>query len=136
MSLITNLYADPNALQQLKVWACNSRKNSDGKYVYTGSNNTWSALFHGIPLGCVLAIDFDSSRRDSFMIEGCTDMYRGSTTWAGVYTTGGNCSLFCTGDGNGVSATVNRIGVYTQDDWNRLRQYGLEWFDGGTMPLA
>lgn len=135
MSLITNLYADPNALQQLDIWRCNARKNSDGKYVYTGVNNVWSVLFHGITSGCVLAIDFDASRRDVFKIEGCTDMYRGSTTLAGVYT-GGNCSLYCTGAGNGVSATVNRIGVYTQDDWNRLRQYGLEWFDGGTMPLA
>lgn len=135
MSDITNLYADPNALQQLDVWLCDARKNSDGKYVYTGNNNVWSAVLRGVLSGCVLAIDFDASRRDVFKLEGCTEICRGSTTWAGVYT-GGNCSLYCTGDGNGVSATVNRIGMYTQDDWNRLRQYGLEWFDGDTMPVA
>lgn len=135
MSPITNLYADPNALQQFNVWLCNARKNSDGKYVYTGKNNVWAAVFQGVPSGCVLAIDFDASRRDVFKLEGCNETYRGSTTLAGVYT-GGNCSLYCTGDGNGVSVTVNRIGVYSQDDWNRLRQYGLEWFDGDTMPIA
>ena len=134
MTLITNLYADPQALRQLNVWFCSANKNGDGKYVYTGVNNFWSAVLRGVPAGCVLAIDFDASRRDVFTIEGCTNTYRGSTTLAGVYT-GGNCSLYCTGDGKGVSATVNRIGVYSRDDWDRLRQYGLEWFDGDTMPL-
>lgn len=135
MSPITNLYADPNALHPLNTWFCGARKNSDGKYVYTGNNNVWSAVLQGVTSGCVLAIDFDASRRDIFKLEGCTEIYRGSTTRAGVYT-GGKCSLYCTGDGNGVSATVNRIGMYSQDDWNRLRQYGLEWFDGDTMPVA
>ena len=135
MSIITNLYADPNALHALNMWMAGTAQNSHGKYVYTGHSHDWSVLLSGVTPGCVVAIDFDASRRDVFNLEGCTDMYRGSTTLAGVYT-GGNCSLYCTGDGDGVSATVNRIGVYTQDDWNRLRQYGLEWFDGDTMPLA
>ena len=135
MSLITNLYADPNALQQLDTWFCAARKNSGGKYVYTGDNNVWSAVMHGITSQCVVLVSFETSSRDKFTLENCSEIYKSSTTLAGIYT-GGNCSLYCTGDGNGVSATVNRIGVYTQDDWNRLRQYGLEWFDGDTMPRA
>ena len=80
----------------------------------------------------MIAVDFSTSRRDAFKLESCQVIYKSSTTLAGVYE-GGNCSLYCS-DGDGVSATINRIGVYSQDDWQRLRQYGLEWFDGDTMP--
>ena len=133
MSLITNLYADPNALQQLDNWLCNARKNSDGKYVYTGNNNDWAVILQGVTHGCVVAVDFSTSRRDAFKLENCQTIYNGHTTLAGVYGIG-NCSLYCSG-GEGVSVTVNRIGLYSQDDWERLRQYGLDWFDGDTMPL-
>lgn len=133
MSLITNLYADPKALHALITWMSGVEKNSDGKYVYTGHAQNWAAILSGVPYGCVTAIDFSTSRRDAFKLEGCQTIYSGSTTLAGVYG-GGNCSLYCS-DGEGVSVTVNRIGVYSQDDWGRLRQYGLDWFDGGTMPL-
>lgn len=133
MSLITNLYTDPKALRALTTWMAGVKKNSDGKYVYTGQAQNWSAILPGIAHGCVVAVDFSTSRRDAFKLEGCQTIYSGSTTLAGVYGTG-NCSLACT-DGEGVSVTVNRIGVYSQDDWERLRQYGLDWFDGDTMPL-
>lgn len=132
MSLITNLYNDPNALRKLRLWVCDAQKNSDGKYVYTGNDDNWAAIFSGITLGDVVAVDFSTSSRDNFQLESCREIYRGSTTLAGVYGSG-NCSLYCR-NGNGVSVTVNRIGVYSQDDWNRLRQYGLDWFDGDTMP--
>lgn len=133
MSLITNLYADPKALHALNTWMAGSKRNSDGKYVYTGSASRWAALLSGIIRGYVVALDFSTSRRDVFRLENCQEIYRDTTTLAGVYQTG-NCSLLCDG-GDGVSATINRIGVYSQDDWNRLRQYGLDWFDGDTMPL-
>lgn len=81
----------------------------------------------------MVAVDFSTSRRDAFKLENCQTIYSGSTTLAGVYGIG-NCSLYCSG-GEGVSVTVNRIGLYSQDDWERLRQYGLDWFDGDTMPL-
>lgn len=132
MSLITNLYADPKALRSLRVWGAIADKNSDGKYVYTGNNNVWAAILSGIKQGYVFAVDFNTDRRDAFKLENCQTIYSGTTTLAGVYDAG-NCSLYCS-DGDGVSATVNRIGVYSQDDWKRLRQYGLEWFDGDTMP--
>lgn len=132
MSLITNLYADPKALRSLRVWGAIADKNSDGKYVYTGNNNVWAAILSGIKQGYVIAVDFNTDRRDAFKLENCQTIYSGTTTLAGVYDAG-NCSLYCS-DGDGVSATVNRIGVYSQDDWKRLRQYGLEWFDGDTMP--
>lgn len=133
MSLITNRYADPKALHALTTWMAGVEKNSDGKYVYTGYAQNWAAILSGVPHGCVTAIDFSTSRRDAFKLEGCQTIYSGSTTLAGVYGDG-NCSLYCS-DGEGVSVTVNRIGVYSQDDWERLRQYGLDWFDGDTMPL-
>lgn len=132
MSLITNLYADPKALRSLTVWWVTADKNSDGKYVYTGHASEWAAILKGIASGCVVVIDFSTSRRDAFKLENCQTIYSGTTTLAGIYE-GGNCSLYCK-DGDGVSATINRIGVYSQDDWQRLRQYGLEWFDGDTMP--
>lgn len=132
MSLITNLYADPKALLSINVWGCDAAKNSDGKYVYTGKAHDWAAILRGVASGCVVAIDFSTSRRDVFKLENCQTIYSGTTTLAGVYESG-NCSLYCS-DGEGVSVTINRIGVYSQDDWQRLRQYGLEWFDGDTMP--
>lgn len=132
MSLITNLYADPKALRSLTVWGVIADKNSDGKYVYTGHAREWAAILKGIASGCVVVVDFSTSRRDAFKLENCQTIYSGTTTLAGIYE-GGNCSLYCK-DGDGVSATINRIGVYSQDDWQRLRQYGLEWFDGDTMP--
>lgn len=135
MSLITNLYANPKALQPLVTWNCDCKRNSDGKYVYTGQADVWSAVFHGIKQGCVIAVDFNTNRRDAFDLESCQVIYKSSTTLAGVYKGGGNCSLRCSG-GNGVSVTVNRIGLYSQDDWDRLRQYGLDWFDGDTMTRA
>ena len=134
MSLITNLYADPKALRQLTVWGCDASKNSDGKYVYTGSTDTWAAILNTVTQGCVVAIDFNTSRRDAFSLESCRIIYNGPTTLAGVYDSSVNCSLYCSG-GNGVSVTVNRIGMYSQDDWKRLQEYGLDWFDGDTMPL-
>lgn len=133
MSLITNLYGDPKALLPINAWLADAAKNSDGKYTYTGHGNGWSVLFSGIKPGLVLVIDFSTSRRDAFKLENCQRIYSSSTTLAGVYGSG-NCSLYCS-DGEGVSATINRIGVYSLDDWNRLRQYGLDWFDGDTMPL-
>lgn len=133
MSLITNLYADPKALRSLNVWGCDADKNSDGKYVYTGHASNWGAILRVVASGCVVAIDFSTSRRDAFKLENCQTIYNGHTTLAGVYDIG-NCSLYCSG-GEGVSVTVNRIGLYSQDDWQRLRQYGLDWFDGDTMPL-
>lgn len=132
MSYITNLYADPKALRSLNTWGAIADKNSDGKYVYTGHAHDWAVILSGITPGCVVAVDFSTSRRDAFKLENCQTIYRGTTTLAGVYEDG-NCSLYCS-DGDGVSATINRIGVYSQDDWQRLRQYGLEWFDGDTMP--
>lgn len=132
MSLITNLYADSKALRPLSPWGCDRNKNSDGKYVYTGNTRNWAALLSGITPGFVVAVDFSTSRRDAFKLENCQTIYSGSTTLAGVYESG-NCSLYCS-DGVGVSATINRIGMYSQDDWKRLRQYGLDWFDGDTMP--
>lgn len=132
MSLITNLYADPKALRSLNVWCAIADKNSDGKYVYTGKAHNWAAILRGVASGCVIAVDFSTSRRDAFKLENCQTIYSGTTTLAGVYKSG-NCSLYCS-DGEGVSVTINRIGVYSQDDWQRLRQYGLEWFDGDTMP--
>lgn len=132
MSLITNLYADPKALRNLNTWMAGANKNSDGKYVYTGYAHDWAVILSGVAPGCVVAVDFSTSRRDAFKLENCQTIYRGTTTLAGVYESG-NCSLYCS-DGDGVSATINRIGVYSQDDWQRLRQYGLEWFDGDTMP--
>lgn len=133
MSLITNLYANAKALQPLGAWNCDYKKNSDGKYVYTGHDNLWAAILFGIKQGCVIAVDFNTDRLDAFDLENCQVIYKSSTTWAGVYKGGGNCSLHCSG-GKGVSATVNRIGMYSQDDWKRLRQYGLDYFDGDTMP--
>lgn len=133
MSLITNLYADPNALHALDTWMANATKNNDGKYVYTGFARNWAALLKGTIRGYVVAFDFSTSRRDAFRLENCQEIYRDTTTLAGVYQIG-NCSLYCS-DGDGVSATVNRIGMYSLEDWNRLRQYGLDWFDGDTMPL-
>lgn len=134
MSLITNLYGDPKALLPINAWLADAAKNGDGKYVYTGIARRWSAVLSGVPRGCVVAFDFSTSRRDVFRLENCREIYRDTTTLAGVYQMG-NCSLFCD-DGDGVSATINRIGMYSLDDWNRLRQYGLDWFDGDTMPLA
>lgn len=133
MSLITNLYADPKALRALSTWQAAAAKNGDGKYVYTGHANDWSAILRGVTPYCVVAVDFSTSRRDAFILEGCRTIYNGHTTLAGVYGTG-NCSLYCR-NGNGVSATINRIGMYSQADWERLQQYGLDWFDGETMPL-
>lgn len=133
MSLITNLYADPNALHALNTWMAGTAQNSDGKYVYTGHSHDWAVLLSGVTPGWVVAVDFSTSRRDAFKLENCQTIYKSSTTLAGVYQMG-NCSLYCSG-GDGVSATINRIGMYSQDDWNRLRQYGLDWFDGDTMPL-
>lgn len=133
MSLITNLYADPKALLALAPWNAAVVENGDGKHVYTGLSYSWSAILKGITPYCVVAVDFSTSRRDAFILENCRTIYNGHTTLAGVYGTG-NCSLFCR-NGNGVSATINRIGVYSQADWERLRQYGLDWFDGDTMPL-
>ncbi len=133
MSLITNLYADPKALRPLNAWNCDCKQNSDGKYVYTGHANDWAAILFEIKPGCVFAVDFSTSRRDAFKLESCQTIYSGSTTLAGVYEGGSNCSLYCS-NGKGVSATINRIGMYSQDDWKRLRQYGLDWFDGDTMP--
>lgn len=133
MSLITNLYGDPKALHALVTWMANATQNGDGKYVYTGIARRWAAVLSGVPRGCVVAFDFSTSRRDVFRLENCREIYRDTTTLAGVYQIG-NCSLFCD-DGDGVSATINRIGMYSLDDWNRLRQYGLDWFDGDTMPL-
>ena len=133
MSLITNLYADPKALRPLTTWQAGIEKNSDGKYVYTGQSRNWAAILHGVTHDWVVAVDFSTSRRDAFRLENCQEIYRDTTTLVGVYKMG-NCSLLCDGD-EGVSATVNRIGVYSQDDWNRLRQCGLVWFDGDTMPL-
>lgn len=135
MSLITNLYANPKALQPLGAWNCDHKQNSDGKYVYTGKADSWAVILHGIKQGCVIAVDFNTNRRDAFDLESCQVIYKSSTTLAGVYKGGGNCSLYCSG-GNGVSVTVNRIGLYSQDDWDRLRQYGLDWFDGDTMTRA
>lgn len=135
MSLITNLYGDPKALLPINTWQADAAKNSDGKYTYTGHGNDWSVVFSGIKPGLVLVIDFSTSRLDAFKLENCREIYRSSTTLAGIYTGTGNCSLYCN-NGEGVSATINRIGMYSQDDWNRLRQYGLDWFDGDTMPLA
>ncbi len=132
MSLITNLYANPKALRNLNVWMAGVNKNSDGKYVYTGHARDWAVILNGVASGCVVVVDFSTSRRDAFKLENCQTIYSGTTTLAGIYESG-NCSLYCT-DGDGVSATINRIGVYSQDDWQRLRQYGLEWFDGDTMP--
>lgn len=132
MSLITNLYADPKALRSLNTWMAGVNKNSDGKYVYTGKTNDWSVILSGVASGWVVAVDFSTSRRDAFKLENCQTIYSGTTTLAGVYESG-NCSLYCR-DGDGVSATINRIGMYSQDDWQRLRQYDLEWFDGDTMP--
>lgn len=133
MSLITNLYGDPKALLPINMWLADAAKNSDGKYTYTGHGHDWSVLFSGIKPGLVLVIDFSTSRRDAFKLENCQRIYSSSTTLAGVYGSG-SCSLYCS-DGYGVSVTINRIGMYSQDDWNRLRQYGLDWFDGDTMPL-
>ena len=132
MSLITNLYANPKALRPIVAWSCDCKQNSDGKYVYTGNASKWAAILPEVASGCVVAIDFSTSRRDAFKLENCQTIYSGTTTLAGVYKSG-NCSLYCS-DGEGVSVTINRIGVYSQDDWQRLRQYGLEWFDGDTMP--
>lgn len=133
MSLITNLYADPNASHALDTWLAGTAQNSDGKYVYTGHVRDWAVLLSGVAPGWVVAVDFSTSRRDAFKLENCQTIYKSSTTLAGVYQMG-NCSLYCS-DGDGVSATVNRIGMYSLEDWNRLRQYGLDWFDGDTMPL-
>lgn len=135
MSLITNLYADPKALRPHGAWNCNGEQNSDGKYVYTGYTDVWAVVLSGIKQGYVIAVDFNTDRRDAFSLESCQVIYKSSTTLAGVYKGDANCSLHCSG-GNGVSATVNRIGLYSQDDWDRLRQYGLDWFDGDTMPRA
>lgn len=135
MSLITNLYANPKALRPLGAWNCDCNQNSDGKYVYTGRNNVWAAILPGIKQGYVVAVDFNTDRRDAFNLENCQVIYKSSTTLAGVYNGDSNCSLYCSG-GNGVSAKVNRIGLYSQDDWDRLRQYGLDWFDGDTMSRA
>lgn len=134
MTLITNLYTDPKALHALNTWLANATQNGDGKYTYTGHGNDWSVLFSGIKPGLVLVIDFSTSRRDAFELENCQRIYSSSTTLAGIYTGTGNCSLYCH-NGKGVSVTINRIGMYSLDDWNRLRQYGLDWFDGDTMPL-
>ena len=133
MSVITNRYADPKALHALGTWMANVTKNGDGKYVYTNPTHVWSAVLRGIISGDVVVVDFSTSRRDAFKLENCQEIYRNTTTLAGVYKTG-SCSLYCT-SGEGVSATVNRIGVYSLEDWERLRQYGLDWFDGDTMPL-
>lgn len=133
MSLITNLYGNPKALLKLSNWNCVCEQNSDGKYVYTGHANDWAAILAGIKPGCVIAVDFSTSRRDAFKLESCQTIYSGSTTLAGVYEGGANCSLYCS-NGKDVSVTINRIGMYSQDDWKRLRQYGLDWFDGDTMP--
>lgn len=135
MSVITNLYADPKALLPLSPWFAGIEKNGDGKYVYTGNAHNWAVLFYGVTHGCVVAVDFSTSRRDAFKLENCQTIYNGHTTLAGVYNGSGNCSLYCSG-GEGVSVTVNRIGLYSQDDWERLRQYGLDWFDGDTMTRA
>lgn len=133
MSLITNLYGDPKALQPRDMWGCSRTQNRDGKYTYFGDNYPWSVFMPHKP-GYVTAVDFDSNRHDVFYLEGCTAIYSGHTTLAGIYGEG-NCSLFCS-NGKGVSVTINRIGMYSQDDWNRLQQYGLDWFDGDTMPLG
>lgn len=133
MTLITNLYADPKALHALNTWLAVTTQNGDGKYVYTGHNRNWSVALQGVTPGWVVAVDFNTSRRDVFSLEHCQMIYKSSTTLAGVYGSD-NCSLYCS-DGEGVSVTVNRIGMYSLDDWNRLRQYGLDWFDGDTMPL-
>ena len=132
MSLITNLYADPKALRNLNMWMAGVNKNSDGKSVYTGHAHDWAAILSGVAPGWVVAVDFSTSRRDAFKLENCQTIYSGTTTLAGIYESG-NCSLYCS-DGDGVSATINRIGMYSQDDWKRLRQYGLDYFDGDTMP--
>lgn len=110
-------------------------KTATAKYVYTGNTNVWAAILSRVAPGWVVAVDFNTDRRDAFDLENCQVIYKSSTTLAGVYNGVGNCSLHCSG-GNGVSATVNRIGMYSQDDWKRLRQYGLDWFDGDTMPRA
>ena len=133
MTLITNLYADPKALHALNTWLAGTTQNGDGKYVYTGHNRNWPVALQGVTPGWVVAVDFNTSRRDVFSLEHCQMIYKSSTTLAGVYGSD-NCSLYCS-DGEGVSVTVNRIGMYSLDDWNRLRQYGLDWFDGDTMPL-
>lgn len=133
MSLITNLYADPKALHALNPWWADTTQNDDGKYVYTGHKRDWAVILQGVTPGWVVVVDFSTSRRDAFKLENCQMIYKSSTTLAGVYGRG-NCSLYCS-DGDGVSVTINRIGVYSLDDWNRLRQYGLDWFDGDTMPL-
>lgn len=133
MSLITNLYADPNALHALNTWMADTAQNSHGKYVYTGHRHDWAVLLSGVTPGWVVAVDFSTSRRDAFKLENCQTIYKSSTTLAGIYEIG-NCSLYCS-NGEGVSVTINRIGMYSQDDWNRLRKYGLDWFDGDTMPL-
>ena len=134
MTLITNLYSDPNALLQLKTWNCGAQKNRNGRYVYTGNSDIWAAIIPRITSHCVVAVSLDTSRLVNFKLENCSEVYRSSATLAGIYSGIGNCSLHCS-NGNGVSMTVNRIGVYSQDDWNRLRQYGLDWFDGDLMPL-
>lgn len=115
MSIITNLYANSKALLQLGNWNCDCKQNSNGKYVYTGRNNIWAAVLHGVTPGWVVAVDFNTDRRDAFSLGGCQVIYKSSTTLAGVYEGVGNCSLHCSG-GDGVSATVNRIGLYSQDD--------------------
>lgn len=135
MSLITNLYTNPKALQPLTNWNCDRKQNSDGKYVYTGRSDDWAVILTGIKQGYVIAVDFNTDRRNAFNLESCQVIYKSSTTLAGVYNVGANCSLYCSG-GKGVSATINRIGLYSQDDWDRLRQYGLDWFDGDTMSRA
>ena len=133
MTYITNLYADPKALRPLNTWMAGVEENSDGKHVYTGNAHNWAVILPGATHDCVVAVDFSTSRRDAFKLENCQTIYNGHTTLAGVYGDG-NCSLYCS-DGEGVSVTINRIGMYSQDDWGRLRQYGLVWFDGDTMPL-
>lgn len=133
MSLITNLYGDPKALRPISPWCADAAKNNGGKYTYTGNSTNWALIIYGVTRGCVVAVDFSTSRRDAFGLEGCQVIYKSSTTLAGVYKGSGNCSLYCSG-GEGVSATVNRIGLYSQDDWKRLQQYGLDWFDGDLMP--
>ena len=122
MTLITNLYTAPKALRNLNVWSATADKSSNGKYVYTGYNHDWAVLLSGVASGCVVAVDFSTSRRDAFKLENCQTIYSGSTTLASVYESG-HCSLYCS-DGDGVSAT----------DWGTLRQYGLDWFDGEYAP--
>ena len=145
--IITNLVADPKATKRYP--ALNASATADGDHttytVVDNASNPNSAIMSTFPnvngtIAYLVAIF--AAHADKIIIESSSKVSASDTSAIFRYNGSGNTAIFLRNPlGSaalrpGDSVTLLALAAYTEPDWQALQKLGLDYFDGGTMPMV